>query len=141
MIIGVAEIVAGVGAANMVVGPGVTEADLTCISALRHYQARSNQSLTKLIAIRKYCNSPVFIGIRTAMARMVYSGGFVMCPVLGNRLQTACQLKHPPPLSVVVLVFAGVVEEVVLLARWDRGVGGEAMAPFGEFGGVTLFGA
>ena len=34
--------------------------------------------------------------------------------------------------------FGWVVEEVVLLAGWDRGIGGEAVAPLGEFVGVRI---
>ena len=40
-----------------------------------------------------------------------------------------------------MVVFGGIVEEVVLLAGWDGWVGGETVAPFGKFGGVSLFGA
>ena len=49
-------------------------------------------------------------------------------------------LEHHPPLRVVMRPLAGIVEEVVLLAGWDGWIRGEAVAPFGEFVGVALFG-
>ena len=73
MIIGVTEVVAGVREADVAVGAGVTEAERTCISALRH-ASEVKPIVNKLIAIRKYRNSRVFIGLRTATARMVNSG-------------------------------------------------------------------